>query len=259
MLTASSGWLAAGLTTACYMIGAGRTFSFDSAITFANFVATPSLREVLGGRTAIEHSARSLTGINDHVLLSLLSHVLWMATGTHSEWVYRLLPAIAAGAAVGLVCAFLVGRFGLLAGLAGTAFMATDPVWVENSRELRGYSLMVLFVVLATAVLRKEMTRRRVVIYTALMTAALASHLFAAFVILVHLTYVAVVRRHALVKLLPAWSAAIVLGLTCNALAMQNYLLVMGVSHRQFQLDAAKDVISTCWGPRTRSPSVCGS
>jgi hypothetical protein len=61
-----SGWLAAGLSTAGYMIGAGRTFSFDSAITFANFVATPSLREVLGGRTAIEHSGRSLTGTNPH-------------------------------------------------------------------------------------------------------------------------------------------------------------------------------------------------
>jgi hypothetical protein len=47
--------IAGCLTTAVYLVGSGRAFSLDSAITYANFVATPSLREVFGGRTAIEH------------------------------------------------------------------------------------------------------------------------------------------------------------------------------------------------------------
>ena len=239
------GVIAGCLTTAVYLVGSGRAFSLDSAITFANFVATPSLREVFGGRTAIEHSMRSQTGINDHVLVSLLSHIIWMATGSHSEWLYRVLPAVAAGIAVGLVCAFLVRRFGLLAGLTATVFMAADPLWVLNSRELRGYSLMVTFVLLATGLLlRRRMTGLQVIAYGALMALAIASHLMAGIVILIHLTYVAVVQRQRVLTLLPAWAGATAVGLAFNFLAIQNALEVLGgLSKGQFQPDAPKEIV----------------
>src|SRR5205814_778767 len=89
---------------------------------------------------------------NDHVLVSLWSHLIYSLTGTRSEVIYRLLPAIAAGATAGVTATVLVERFGVAAGVSAGLYVATNPMFVENSRDLRGYSVATLFGLLATIV-----------------------------------------------------------------------------------------------------------
>src|SRR5207249_4752459 len=89
-------------TAAAYLIGSGRVFGYDSAVTFANFIATPSLLDAFAVSTQQPTIPLAQIAGNDHVLVSLISHLLYSLTGTRSEVVYRLVPALAAGGAVGV-------------------------------------------------------------------------------------------------------------------------------------------------------------
>jgi len=111
------GLLLGVLTFAVYMVGSNRSFGYDAAATFANFIATPSLLDAFAFRSVIPTIPVTQVATNDHVLLSLASHVIFSLTGSRSEVVYRLLPGLAAGATVGLSTAVLTRRFGLIAGL----------------------------------------------------------------------------------------------------------------------------------------------
>src|ERR1700737_3752019 len=119
---------------AAYLIGSGRAFGYDAAVTFANFVATPSLLDAFAVHS--EQPTIPLFGIagNDHVLVSFLSHLIYSTTGSRWEVAYRLIPALAAGGTVGVTTAVLVERFGLIAGACGGVFIATNPLFVINSR-----------------------------------------------------------------------------------------------------------------------------
>src|SRR2546428_13171454 len=97
------------------MIGSNRSFGYDAAASFSNFIATPSLWDAFAVRSVIPTIPVTQVAGNDHVLVSLLSHVIYSATGSRNEVVYRLLPAFGGGATVGLSSAVLVRRFGLLA------------------------------------------------------------------------------------------------------------------------------------------------
>src|SRR6266581_2648967 len=180
------------VTAAAYMIGSRRSFGYDAAATFANFIATPSLWDAFAVRSALPSIPIKSIASNDHVLLSLLSHLIYSLTGVRNEWVYRLVPALAAGGTVGVATAVLAKRFGLLAGVCAGLYIATDPLFVDNSRDLRGYSLAALLALLATLmVLGSKWTRGRLVVYALLLGLAIAAHVFALVVLLAHVVGIA--------------------------------------------------------------------
>ena len=193
-------------TTAAYLIGSGRSFGYDAAATFANFVATPNLMDAFAVHPVLPTIVLKSIASNDHVFLSLISHAIYSLTGSRSELVYRLVPALAAGGTVGVSAVVLARRFGLLAGTCAGLFIATNPLFVENSRDLRGYSLAALLALLATVVLPSSppsregagevrlpiWTRRRLISYAILLGLAIATHVFAVVVTLRH------TRRHGL-------------------------------------------------------------
>src|SRR2546426_5483966 len=181
-------------TFAVYMIGSNRSFGYDAAATIANFVATPSLLDAFAVRSVIPTIPVTQVAGNDHVLVSLLSHVIYSATGSRNEVVYRLLPAFGGGATVGLSTGVLVRRFGLLAGLCAGLYIATDPLFVDNSRDLRGYSLAALGSVVATLILSGRWTRGRLIAYAVIMGLAIAAQLFAVVVLLCHIAWIATRR-----------------------------------------------------------------
>src|SRR5438876_3875289 len=119
---ALAGTLLGVATFAVYMIGSNRSFGYDAAASFANFIATPSLLDAFAFRSVIPTIPVTQVATNDHVLLSLASHVIFSLTGSRSEVVYRLLPGLAAGATVGLSTAVLTRQFGLIAGLCAGLF-----------------------------------------------------------------------------------------------------------------------------------------
>jgi hypothetical protein len=237
-----AGALLGGATFAVYMVGSNRSFGYDAAATFANFIATPSLWDAFAVRSVIPTIPVTQVATNDHVLVSLVSHVIFSVTGSRSEVMYRILPAIAAAATVGLTTRLLVSRFGLLAGICAGIFVATDPLFVDNSRDLRGYSLAALGAVAGTLLLevftsplvgRKVFTsppvgevgaRKRSgrggwgLAYALVMGLAIAAQLFAGVVLVIHLVWIALTRpRSELVRMLPAWVGAGLVGAAANA------------------------------------------
>ena len=199
------------------MVGSNRSLGYDAAATFANFVATPSLWDAFAVRTVIPTIPVEQVATNDHVLLSLLSHVVYSLTGSRSEVVYRVLPALAGGATVGVSTAVLVRRFGMVAGLCAGLFVATDPLFVDNSRDVRGYSLAALGSVIGTLLVGGRWTGGRLAAYALVMGLAIAAQLFAAVVLLCHAAWVLVARRDETPHLLPAWLGAAAIGAAANA------------------------------------------
>src|SRR6266849_9452578 len=94
-------------TAAVYMIGSSRSYGYDAAATFANFVATPSLWDAFAIHSVLPTVPIKSVASNDHVLLSFLSHLIYSLTGSRSEVVYRLVPTLAAGGTVGVTTTVL--------------------------------------------------------------------------------------------------------------------------------------------------------
>src|SRR5437870_4445062 len=221
------------------MIGSNRSLGYDAAASFANFIATPSIWDAFAVRSVIPTIPVTQVATNDHVLLSLLSHFIYSATGTRSEVVYRLLPALAAGATVGASTAALARRFGILAGICAGLFIATDPLFVDNGRDIRGYSLAALGSVIATLILSGEAgrwgrqpellpiygevsgaagRRGRLIAYALVMGLAISAQLFAGVVLLCHVAWMLTRRSRAeLLQLAPAWIGAALVGVAANA------------------------------------------
>jgi hypothetical protein len=205
-------------TAAVYLIGANRSYGYDEAATFANFVATRSLWDAFALHTVLPTVPIKGVASNDHVLLSFLSHVIYSTTGSRSEAVYRLVPVLAAGGTVGVTTAVLTRRFGTVAGICAGLFIATDPLFVDNGRDLRGYSLAALGCVLVTLILAARWTRWRLVAYALLLGLAISAQLFAIVVLLMHIAWIATRGSWPqLRRLAPAWISAAAIGVAANA------------------------------------------
>jgi hypothetical protein len=204
------------VAAAAYMIGSRRSFGYDAAATFANFVATPSIWDAFAVNPALPSIPIKSIASNDHVLLSLISHAVYSLTGIRAEWVYRLLPALAGGGTVGLTAYALAKRFGWLAGISAAAYVATIPLFVDNARDLRGYTLAALGGVVGTVLIAGKLTRWRLVAYGVVMGLAIAAQLFAGVVLLIHIAWVVATRR-AWRPLAPAWGGALLIDAAANA------------------------------------------
>ena len=208
-------------TTAGYLIGSGRSFGYDAAATFGNFVATPNLIDAFAVHSAMPTMPLKSIASNDHVFLSLMSHFIYSLTGSRSEVVYRLVPVLAAGGTVGVSAVALARRFGLLAGACAGLFIATNPMFVENSRDLRGYSLAALLALLATISLSpsgRGLGRGARVSYAVLLGLGIATHVFVIVVLAGHVVWIALRRSWPDIRrLAPAWIAALAIGVAANA------------------------------------------
>ncbi len=189
--------------------------------------------------------SRFLTPIRVGVflVLSLVSHVVYSVTGSRSEVVYRLVPALAAGGTVGVSTAVLAKRFGLVAGACAGIFIATNPLFVENSRDLRGYSLAALLAVLATITLSPK-GRGAQILYAVLMGLAIATHVFAVMVLVAHIAWIGVRRSWPeLRRLAPAWMAAFVIGAAANANIEVMVFVQHGFPASQFDPTFPRDLV----------------
>ncbi len=238
--------LALGIgTAAVYLIGSGRVFGYDSAVTFANFIATPNLLDAFAVHSQQATIPLAQIAGNDHVLVSLVSHLVYSITGTRNEVVYRLLPALAAGGTVGVGTAVLARRFGLAAGVSAGLFVATNPMFVENSRDLRGYSLAAFCGLLATVLFfQQRWTRWRLGAYGALLGLAIAAHVFAGLVLVAHVLWL-VARRSwpEFWRLLPAWVLAAVIAIAANGYILWIDVTQHGFVSRQFTSGFPSDLL----------------
>ena len=218
------------VAAAVYLIGGRRVFGYDSAVTFANFIATPNVLDAFAVHTQQATIPLAQIAGNDHVLVSLVGHVIYSLTGTRSEIVYRLLPALAAGGTVCVTTIALASRFGLLAGIPAGLYVATNPMFVENSRDLRGYSLATFCGLVATVMFFGPRTRWRLAAYGALLGLAIAAHAYAGLILVAHVLWV-VARRSwpELRQLAPAWGLAAAIAVAAN-----GYILWVDVTQHGF-------------------------
>jgi uncharacterized membrane protein len=199
-------------------------------VTFANFIATPNLFDAFAIHSQQATIPLAQIAGNDHVLVSLWSHLIYSLTATRSEVVYRLLPAIAAGATAGVAAAVLIQRFGVAAGVSAGLYVATNPMLVENSRDLRGYSLATLCGLLATILFFGKWTRWRLVLYGLLLGLAIAAHAYAGLVPVAHVLWIVARRSWGdLPRLAPAWAMAAAIAIAAN-----GYILWVDVTQHGF-------------------------
>ncbi|HEY8841021.1 MAG TPA: hypothetical protein VIO80_10300 [Candidatus Dormibacteraeota bacterium] len=238
------------VATAVYLIGSNRSFGYDAAATFANFIATPSLWDAFAVHSVMPTIDLKSIASNDHVLLSFLSHLVYSATGSRSEVVYRLLPALAAGGTVGAMAIVLSRKFGMLAGVSTALYIATVPLFVDNGRDLRGYSIAAFCSVVATILLAAEKrTRVRVVAYALLIGLAIAAQLFAGIVLVAHVVWIAMRRdAHQTLRLAPAWIVAALVGVAANANIQFMELVQHGYPPSVFNPDFPRDLVLFLFG-----------
>jgi len=175
--SAALGGVMALVTGVFYFLGAGRSIGdLDASVTVGAFVKTPSLMDALRRTLKIPGFE-----FNNHPLFSVVEHVVWSA-GFHNETALRVPPILFAVVAVGLLASECGRRFGLRSGVCAGAVLAANPLFASLSRELRGYSLVVLCAVASTILFRRLLTARRnrvvEVGYVVLIAAGIATHLY---------------------------------------------------------------------------------
>ncbi|MBV8303586.1 MAG: glycosyltransferase family 39 protein [Acidimicrobiia bacterium] len=206
----------AALTAAFYEIGSGRAFGWDASNTVRHFVATPSLLDPF----------RSQIGFNNHVLFSGLDHIVFTVFGSQDERLLRVLPIVVAAAAVGLLTYEVGRRLGAPAGIVAGAVVATNPIAIQEFREVRGYSLLVLFAVISTQLFvrlraQQSPSRRLVAAYCLVSGLGVATHLYMVAVLMTQAA-IAVRDLRSLRIWLPRLAAAIVLGVAVAAVPLRQ-------------------------------------
>jgi hypothetical protein len=190
--SAGLGLAVAVVTVAVYQIGSGRSLDYDSSLTVGAFVKTPSLFDPF----------RRQIQLNNHPLFSVLEHIVW-SLGFHSETSLRVLPIVFGALTVALITAWCARCWGLLSGLSAGAVLATNPMFADLSRAVRGYSLLAMCAVASTLLLwqllqlePEHRSRAMEIAYVVFVAAGIATHLYGSVVLIVHAAIVAL--RHEL-------------------------------------------------------------
>lgn len=158
------------------VINIGRSFGYDEGVTYASFINGGSLRRALFTQVVF----------NNHPTFSATQAIAWRL-GFAGETAQRLGPALAASLTVGLVVWYSTRRLGAVAGLSAGIVLALNPMFLGQARQLRGYALSALAVVVAGLLLERSWSdprRRWLVAQTAAMVIAVTTHAYAVLPIL---------------------------------------------------------------------------
>lgn len=201
---------AVGLLEGCstvllYAVGWGRAFGYDASRTVGGFVTVPRLSDTVSRQDSF----------NNHPLFSLVEHLIYVAAGSSDERILRAFPIACGGLTVALVTYAVATRFTLPAGAVAGATLAVNSMAVRQFREVRGYSLVTLAAVVATLALFRRMRGPSfgvTTLYVIAVAVAVATHLFALGVVVVHVAIVLGSRPRAVRPWLVPWATAIAAG-----------------------------------------------
>ncbi|MDQ1467404.1 MAG: hypothetical protein QOH10_1819 [Actinomycetota bacterium] len=187
--SAALGLALGAVTAAFYFMGSGRSLDYDSSLTVGAFVKTGWILDPL----------RRQIQLNNHPLFSVLEHIVWSA-GLHTETYLRVLPIAAAALTVALLTAWCAHFWGFVPGVSAGAVLATNPMFADLSRGVRGYSLLAFCALTSTLLMWRLLspvpTHRAVaVLYVLFLAAGISTHLYGCTVVVVHLAVVVARRR----------------------------------------------------------------
>lgn len=162
--------------------GLGSSFTYDESVTVGYFVRAPTFVDAVTSQIVF----------NNHPAFTAVAWLVDALGGTTEAWMRA--PAVLAGVACVIVVArFATERFGLVPGLAAGAFVATNPLFVELSRQARGYSLAALAVAASSVLVARTSgawSRPLPATYSAAVAVGLLAHLYVAIAIAAHGAYV---------------------------------------------------------------------
>ncbi len=220
MQSSSWAWTAAvcALTGATFLVlaipGLGSSFTYDESVTVGYFVRAPTFIDAITTQIVF----------NNHPAFTALAWLVDALGGTTEAWMRA--PAVLAGLACVIVVArYATARFGLVPGLAAGAFVATNPLFVELSRQARGYSLAALAVAASSVLGARtggDSDQPLPGTYAVAVAAGLLAHLYVAIAIAAHGAYVLGLRDRVALE---RWFQLSVLG---GAGAVVGYLPMLG-------------------------------
>lgn len=169
------------LALALCLSGIGRAFSFDESVTVGSFVVSPSLWDA---------ATRQVVS-NNHQAISVLDHLIWLATGSTSEPLLRILPTGVFVTATALLSSSVARRFGWRIGLVAGVLFCTNPLMFSLARDIRGYGLLVLCSIGATLLLtnlrrRRDEQRAVVIGYVLVAVIGMSAHVYMLAILAAH-------------------------------------------------------------------------
>jgi hypothetical protein len=196
-----------------YMIGAGRGYGYDASVTIAEFIR--------GGNPF--HAFTNAYALNNHVAFSILDSIVWRFGG-RNEVAQRVLPVLAVAFCIYVVSAWTSRRRGPVAGIVSGLVIAATPLVVEQSRDVRGYSLAMLCMTGAVLLIVNDVTpgpgplrlgpSARGICVSCLLGVAIGSHLFSGLALAGVVPWIAAADRTALRR----WRRPLIRGVLLGAL-----------------------------------------
>lgn len=169
---------------ALYFYGARRSFTYDEANTIGTFVREGDLLRPF----------RTQAVFNNHPIFSFAETVIARISSSGEPWM-RLLPALLGAGTVALFAWWSGRRLGWVAALAGSAVLATAPIFVVEVREARGYALVAFCALVASILLVDDVdTPAGRIGYAAAIAVGVGTHLYVLLVVLAHVGYL-IARR----------------------------------------------------------------
>jgi 4-amino-4-deoxy-L-arabinose transferase-like glycosyltransferase len=200
------------VTFAVYAIGAGRLLWYDSAAAVGHFVDTPSWLDPF----------RRQVDFNNQPLFTSAVRTLVHLSGRRDEVTLRLLPMLAGAATVAVLVTVATRRLGAVAGVCAGAVLATNNMFVVESREVRPYSIAALCTLVSTLLLARLLARdgppswRLEAAYVGSLAVGIGMHLYVVLVVVGHATAVLALRRLSR-RWLGRWTVALGAGLLTYA------------------------------------------
>lgn len=200
--TARVAGLVAGFGVAALgFVRIGRSFGYDEGITYAFFVNGGSVRTALTEQIVF----------NNHPMFSAIQAVGWQF-GLRGETAQRLGPLFCGAIVAAVVVAYTTRRVGVIGGAASGVVLGLNLIFLENVRQLRGYALATMCVLLAAVAIQRswhDPRLRWLVAQGVLATVAVTTHAYSA-VTLVMVAAAALALGRVEVRHVVTWSVAAV-------------------------------------------------
>jgi hypothetical protein len=167
-----AGVVGAAVMFALGLVKIGRSFGYDEGITYAYFINGGSVRRALTTQVVF----------NNHPMFSAIQSVAWRL-GLTGETAQRLGPLLCGAVTVGVIIWYTSRRVGVIGGAAAGVVLALNPFFFDNARQLRGYALATMCVVLAGVALQRswrDPRRRWLVAQGVCMVIAVTTHSYSA-------------------------------------------------------------------------------
>jgi hypothetical protein len=183
------------------LLNANRSFSYDEAITYSNFINGGSPRTALTTQVVF----------NNHPMFSFFEVILWRI-GLVSEAAQRLLPVSCGAATVGLIAWYTSCRSTIVGGSVAGSVLLLNPMYFDLFRAVRGYSLAVLGITVAGIAIQRswhDPRRRWLALQGVAMVIAVTTHAYSAVFILTF-AVATLALGHLRARLVIAWVASAV-------------------------------------------------